>query len=46
MGVSFFLEKASVGGHFRFSHLLMDPVVMQQFSPSVGHTGCSDDDVV
>ena len=45
-GVSFVLERARGGGHCRNRHLQLDPVVMQQFSPSVGHTGYSDDEVV
>ena len=40
------LERARGGGHCRSRHLQLEPVVMQQFSPSVGHTGCSDDEVV
>ena len=40
------LDRASGGGHCRIRHLQLDPFVMQQFSPSVGHTGYIDDEVV
>ena len=40
------LERASGGDPAGLDTCQMEPVVMQQFSPSVGHAGCSDDEVV